>query len=429
MFSVFTCSAGENQQPSLTCIEETSNHQPPRKTRNHLACQACRSRKLKCSGETGGCSRCSSKGVECVYVAQRASPRRRLMSPGSFSSPNCKRTTQTSSPLPSSSSLSSRTTPVPPPPPPSPPSHRDSPSAGEDGSRTPISFAYTPPGDEEETEPPPMTTLPPGDPTVDADLRDFLLGLDPLLPSEAVCQDDTFSPTAFEHEMDWVNTFDPPAISATFTNPPTYNSTVRDSLAGPSRSTHSLIPSHTSPSRSSSRTPSPPPNARCCSCIERSLAALDKLFSCPRKQSAQREAVEHTLSVLNHFTSHAWSVLDCDFCPQSRASMTLLVALAEKTHARFQQLAQSLARGIKRLGAAAGGPGGLQDGQSYAHEGLSVMSFRALLALKRFAAVQRQVMRCMAESPALFHHLACCSAMEPGIGDLLKQLKRAAEVD
>lgn len=265
-------------------------------------------------------------------------------------------------------------------------------------------------------------TIPPGDPAVDMDLQDFLLDLDPLPPTDVLCQDDTF-----DHEMDWVSAFDPPTISANFGN--THTSILGDSLIGPCRSTPSMVPSTASPSRS----PSPTSAARRCCCVERSLAALDKLFSCPRKQSAQREAVEHTLSALNHSTSHVWSVLDCASCPHSRASMTLLVALSEKTYAHFQQLAQSLSRGIERLAVAARLPVGrrglIEEGQTCAHEGLSVMSFRALLALKRFAAVQKQVMRSLAESPALYHHLASCSAMDPGIGDLLRQLKRAAEVD
>ncbi|KAE9370798.1 hypothetical protein N431DRAFT_379513 [Stipitochalara longipes BDJ] len=34
---------------------------------SHLACKACRSRKLKCTGESNGCRRCLSKAITCTY--------------------------------------------------------------------------------------------------------------------------------------------------------------------------------------------------------------------------------------------------------------------------------------------------------------------------------------------------------------------------
>lgn len=46
-------------------------------TKKHIACLACRSRKLKCDGEKPRCSKCRSRDTECVYAAsKKAGPRR-----------------------------------------------------------------------------------------------------------------------------------------------------------------------------------------------------------------------------------------------------------------------------------------------------------------------------------------------------------------
>ncbi|EKG12701.1 hypothetical protein MPH_10169 [Macrophomina phaseolina MS6] len=290
---------------------------------------------------------------------------------------------------------------------------------------------YLRPAEEPESPldlPPPP---PPPDPSVDVDLQDFLLGLDSdttpfLVAGDTLCpnaREDGVSLTAFARDMGWVDAscataFDAP-VSASFSSASTRDSPRQEDRSSPE--------------------PSSLPAAHCCSCVERSLAVLEKLFSCPRKQSVQREAVDHTLGVLNHFTSHAWTVLDCAACLQSRASMTLLIALSEKAYAHFQQLVHALARNIERLRS----PQSAQQQQEGrrarereeekpalegAHDGLLVMSFRALLALKRFAAVEKQVARSLGESSTLYD-LALRNVMDLGVAELLKLLKRAAEVD
>ncbi|KAI5925563.1 hypothetical protein F4810DRAFT_708512 [Camillea tinctor] len=42
-----------------------------------LACSACRSRKLKCSGEHNGCDRCKASSIDCVYSKTPLNARRR----------------------------------------------------------------------------------------------------------------------------------------------------------------------------------------------------------------------------------------------------------------------------------------------------------------------------------------------------------------
>ncbi|KAF6829652.1 hypothetical protein CMUS01_08070 [Colletotrichum musicola] len=49
-----------------------------------IACDICRLKKLKCSGETEGCQRCRSNGLECRYEASPTCKTRRLPSVGDF---------------------------------------------------------------------------------------------------------------------------------------------------------------------------------------------------------------------------------------------------------------------------------------------------------------------------------------------------------
>lgn len=56
-----------------------SSNMEPKTEKVHLACDECRSRKLKCSGERPKCSRCRSESMQCVYSMQKrmGRPRKR----------------------------------------------------------------------------------------------------------------------------------------------------------------------------------------------------------------------------------------------------------------------------------------------------------------------------------------------------------------
>ncbi|KAF2472140.1 uncharacterized protein BDR25DRAFT_284635 [Lindgomyces ingoldianus] len=68
----------------------------------HAACDECRTRKLKCSGETPQCSRCEREGIRCIYSPQKQMGRPRKRRRDEIDQP----TTQTSTAASDSSSSS-----------------------------------------------------------------------------------------------------------------------------------------------------------------------------------------------------------------------------------------------------------------------------------------------------------------------------------
>ncbi|KAH7131820.1 hypothetical protein B0J11DRAFT_503015 [Dendryphion nanum] len=62
------------QKEPLTFVENknpASALSRNRRDKPHLSCQFCRSRKIRCSGESSGCERCVSLSIECRYESRR----------------------------------------------------------------------------------------------------------------------------------------------------------------------------------------------------------------------------------------------------------------------------------------------------------------------------------------------------------------------
>ncbi|PYH40619.1 Zn(II)2Cys6 transcription factor rglT [Aspergillus saccharolyticus JOP 1030-1] len=68
-------------QPPLTLSDSTFNETVARPVKRHAACDECRKRKLKCSGEQTGCTRCLKQDLVCHYSEQKQMgrpPKKRL---------------------------------------------------------------------------------------------------------------------------------------------------------------------------------------------------------------------------------------------------------------------------------------------------------------------------------------------------------------
>ncbi|KFY02215.1 hypothetical protein O988_02308 [Pseudogymnoascus sp. VKM F-3808] len=57
---------------TLKVNPETNSCNEVEEATAHLACQHCRSKKLKCTGEKNGCHRCLSRGLNCLFTVKRA---------------------------------------------------------------------------------------------------------------------------------------------------------------------------------------------------------------------------------------------------------------------------------------------------------------------------------------------------------------------
>ncbi|KAG8164683.1 hypothetical protein KVR01_004958 [Diaporthe batatas] len=92
----------------------TTTNQPPTEGGpspvKHRACDECRSRKLACTKETDGCSRCKREGIVCHYSAQKQMGRPRKKPNGDGASANQATSVSISAPAPPDSSATTSDT-------------------------------------------------------------------------------------------------------------------------------------------------------------------------------------------------------------------------------------------------------------------------------------------------------------------------------
>lgn len=69
MFGTLRYNSRRGDTEFVDCTNEFLPHDADRQATSHLACDTCRMRKLKCSGQKTGCDRCRVTSTSCMYTA------------------------------------------------------------------------------------------------------------------------------------------------------------------------------------------------------------------------------------------------------------------------------------------------------------------------------------------------------------------------
>ncbi|TKX26526.1 fungal Zn(2)-Cys(6) binuclear cluster domain-containing protein 2 [Elsinoe australis] len=72
---MFATLGRSQREGTLQTVEQSTKLPMPSQGPQHDACCECRQKKLKCTGEKSGCSRCVNQGKACVYTTSRAGKR------------------------------------------------------------------------------------------------------------------------------------------------------------------------------------------------------------------------------------------------------------------------------------------------------------------------------------------------------------------
>ncbi|KAI9837893.1 MAG: hypothetical protein M1837_002683 [Sclerophora amabilis] len=376
MFTTLQCAP----EKSLVAIE-ASTSLPPLGKNQHVVCQQCRDKKLKCSGyTTEACDRCKAQRLECTAGKSTRSslPRKRRRRKHDDQNPSRPQSNTTTTTQPLQPSLhpahqNAASDNGSPPTPYSTPSDSHWPLASAHGVKTDAQNTLLSPHQTQassgttESEPPSSCfedsfsakgrTGTPLSPPYDAsygDILDFDLNIDhlgvldagipaglPPLPSlqmESAIMDSLCTSTNDYHDDNDEDEMDDDSDEYTrfLKRVDTGSSTTQED-------NDSFIDRHTIDSSSSehpSTSASPTGQSMSCTCMESALALLEKIRiqenPLPSADASSAAVAMHRLYIFKRFVLHFQGLVACPHCSCASPFMTLLVLLSEQLASTLQ---------------------------------------------------------------------------------------------